>query len=243
MTNFPGFFHTVWLLSGWSKWKLDGKWTFWPYNTVWVLRLATHEKGEKQTDLDVSVMGKWAVISLNNDQDQEKKIKDYTVFKIHQKSLIWIFILFVSYLKLGAKIGKDWTWKVDYFQWFFHWVIFFTCGTIYEAEKVYNFISIFTTLFGWVTFMGLIEIIHVVRTVITKKRVIKSSKSRKCHFPDSLFYGNSEVKYPWVVKASLYLNFRAKSKLQFHLNLGTKIEIQNISFHIMNLNFFAKIQK
>lgn len=52
---------------------------------MWVLRLATHEKGEKQTDLDVSVMGKWAVMSLNNDQDQEKKIKDYTVFKIHQK--------------------------------------------------------------------------------------------------------------------------------------------------------------
>ena len=24
-------------------------------------------------------------MSLNNDQDQEKKIKDYTVFKIHQK--------------------------------------------------------------------------------------------------------------------------------------------------------------
>ena len=165
------------------------------------------------------------------------------MFKIYQKvSFEYSFFLYRiwnSAQKL-AKIGRG---KSTIFNDFFHWVIFFTCGTIYEAEKVYNFISIFTTLFGWVTFMGLIEIIHVVRTVITKKRVIKSSKSRKCHFPDSLFYGNSEVKYPWVVKASLYLNFRAKSKLQFHLNLGTKIEIQNISFHIMNLNFFAKIQK
>ena len=62
---------------------------------MWVLRLATHEKGEKQTDLDVSVMGKWAVMSLNNDQDQEKKIKDYTVFKIHQKKSHWnIFFLY-----------------------------------------------------------------------------------------------------------------------------------------------------
>ena len=46
-----------------------------------------HEKGEKQTDLDSSVMGKWAVMSLNNDQDQEKKNQGFhSVWKLPKKS-------------------------------------------------------------------------------------------------------------------------------------------------------------
>ena len=115
-----------------------------------------HEKGEKQTDLDSSVMGKWAVMSLNNDQDQEKKNQGFhSVWKITKKVLN------------KTKI-RGWS------------------TTIYEVEKKYNFISIFMTLLGWVTFMGLIEIIlRVVRNY--EKRVIKSSQSRKCHFRDSTF--------------------------------------------------------
>ena len=100
-----------------------------------------HEKGEKQTDLDSSVMGKWAVMSLNNDQDQEKKSRISQCLKITKKVLN------------KTKI-KGWS------------------TTIYEVEKKYNFISIFMTLLGWVTFMGLIEIIlRVVRNY--EKRVIK----------------------------------------------------------------------
>ena len=49
-----------------------------------------HEKGEKQTDLDSSVMGKWAVMSLNNDQDQEKKNQGFhSVWKLPKKVLFF----------------------------------------------------------------------------------------------------------------------------------------------------------